>query len=165
MSLIEPLLRELEQESVTTRRLFERVPADKFGWKPHPKAKSLGELAAHIAVVPRALSEILKKDVHQVVPAPAPEPHSTEELLALFDESLAVAKQNLAGFSDDQMNATWSLVNGDKTIFAIPRCGVVRTVILNHLYHHRGQLTTYLRTLDVPLPSVYGPTADENPFM
>ena len=86
-------------------------------------------------------------------------------MLALFDESLAVAKQNLASFSDDQMNATWSLVNGDKTIFAMPRGGVVRTVILNHLDHHRGQLSTYLRTLDVALPSIFGPSADENPFM
>src|SRR3954453_2559105 len=134
MSLIEPLLIELERESATPRRVFERVPADKFGWKPHPKAKSLGQLAAHIALVPRAISEILKNDVHEMAPPPTPELQSREQLLALFDESLAAAKQNLAAFSDVQMNATWSLVIGGKKIFAMPRAAVGPPIILNPLY-------------------------------
>jgi uncharacterized damage-inducible protein DinB len=165
MTMIEPLITELDQESVATRRLMERVPADKLGWKPHPKARSLGELAAHIAMVPRVLSGFLQHPSYEAGGTPEHMPASTEELLQLFDDSLAAAKANLAKFSDDELNATWSLTRGGVPIFELPRAGVIRRVILNHLYHHRGQLTTYLRTLDVPLPSVYGPTADENPFM
>jgi len=165
MSMIEPLLMEMEQEAAATRRLLARVPADKLGWKPHPKARTLGELAAHIATVPRGLSELLQQESYEAGPRPESEPESTEALLALFDESMAVAKTNLAKFSDDDLKANWSLTRGGQPIFTMPRAAVIRTVVLNHIYHHRGQLSTYLRTLDVPLPSVYGPTADENPFM
>jgi uncharacterized damage-inducible protein DinB len=163
--MIEPLLMEMEQESVATRRLLERVPSDKLGWKPHPKAKSLGELASHIATVPRGLSELLQKESHEAGPRPDVMPENTEALLTLFDESMAIAKTNLATFSDDDLNAIWSLTRDGQPIFSLPRGGVIRMIVLNHVYHHRGQLSTYLRTLDVLLPSVYGPTADENPFM
>jgi uncharacterized damage-inducible protein DinB len=165
MSLIEPLLIEMEQEAVATRRLLERVPNSQLGWKPHPKARTLGQLASHVATVPRGLSELLQQDSYEAGGIPEHEPESTEALLALFDESMAAAKTNLAKFNDDQMQAEWSLTRGGNPIFTLPRAAVIRTVILNHVYHHRGQLSTYLRTLDVPVPSVYGPTADENPFM
>jgi len=165
MSLIEPLLMEMEQEAVATRRLLERVPSSQLGWKPHPKARTLGQLASHVATVPRGLSELLQQDSYEAGGIPEREPESTEALLALFDESMAAAKTNLARLSDDQMRSEWSLTRGGKPIFTLPRAAVIRMIVLNHVYHHRGQLSTYLRTLDVPVPSVYGPTADENPFM
>ena len=165
MALIDGILQELGQEAETTRRLLERVPDEHLAWRPHPKARTLGELALHIALIPGNLAELAKAP--SPVPAPQlpdPSPESVEELLTTLDESLAKARASLDGLDDDFLHESWSIVSGEREIFKTTRLQLLRTVMLNHWYHHRGQLSTYLRELDVPIPSIYGPSADENPF-
>ena len=165
MALADTLLQELEQEAQTTRRLLERVPGDRLEWRPHHKARTLGQLALHVAMVPGGVAEFVAS------PSPAeapqfldPSPKSASELVPTLDDSIAKAKKALGRLDDAAMTATWRMVAGDRELLAIPRIAMLRSVMLNHWYHHRGQLSTYLRTLDVPLPSIYGPSADENPF-
>jgi uncharacterized damage-inducible protein DinB len=165
MPLIDELLKELEQEARTTRRVLERVPQDRLMWRPHAKARTLGELALHVAKVPGGVAMLVAS------PSPAqapnfvdPSPASTAELLPALDWSIAKAKEMLGGLSDAAMTAAWTLKSGDRELFTLSRVAIVRSVMLNHWYHHRGQLTVYLRELDVPVPSIYGPSADENPF-
>lgn len=166
MSMMQAFIDELEQESAATRTLLERVPAEKFSWKPHEKSFSLGQLAYHVAKTPAEISEAATVDSHDLSEIePTREPESAEELLSLFDASVADAKKALASISDDSLMGMWRLTAEGEEIMAMPRIGLLRAIMLNHLYHHRGQLTVYLRLLDIPLPSVYGPTADENPFM
>ena len=160
MAFTEPVLMELDQEAVATRRLLERIPDEKLGWKPHPKARSLGQLAVHIAQTQKQVSSMLQSDSAEVSMSPEAVPASSAEIVSLFDESLAATKSLIGGMSDEDLLSTWSLTREGKPIFSAPKLGVVRMIVLNHVYHHRGQLSTYLRTLDVPLPSVYGPTAD-----
>ena len=165
MAMIDGLLQELEQEAETTRRVLERVPGDRLTWRPHPKARTLGELALHIAVVPGAVAEL----VASPSPAQAPEfadpvPERASDLLPALEQSIARAKEVLGGMDDADLLATWPLVAGERELLAVPRVEMLRSVMLNHWYHHRGQLTAYLRFLDVPVPSIYGPSADENPF-
>jgi uncharacterized damage-inducible protein DinB len=165
MSLADGMLQELEQEAQTTRRLLERVPDDRLTWRPHSKSRTLGELALHVATVPGGVAEF----VSQPSPVQAPQfidpsPRAASELLPAFDESIAKAKKILGEMDDTALLETWRLMSGDREIFAIPRIGFVRSVMLNHWYHHRGQLSVYLRELDIPVPSIYGPSADENPF-
>ena len=165
MSLVDGILQELEQEAQTTRRLLERVPEERLTWRPHAKARTLGELALHVATVPGGVAEF----VSQPSPVQAPQftdpsPLAASELLPALDESIAKAKKILGEMDDTALLETWRIMNGDREIFAIPRIGFVRSIMLNHWYHHRGQLSVYLRELDVPIPSIYGPTADENPF-
>ena len=165
MRMIDGLLAELEQEAVTTRRVLERVPQSSLSWKPHPKSMSLGQLALHVATVPGSVAELAARDV---VPNPPqfvqPEADSTAQLIPSLAESVARAKSALGDFDDSRMSATWRLQNGGKDIMAMPRAAFVRAIMLNHWYHHRGQLLVYLRLLNQSVPSVYGPTADENPF-
>jgi uncharacterized damage-inducible protein DinB len=165
MSIIKALLLELEQEAETTRRVLERVPGDRLSWKPHAKSMSLGQLALHIATVPGNVAELAALDV---VPTPPtfrqPEAATAAELVPALTDSIARAKRALGGFDDAKMGATWRLQNDGKDVMAMPRVAVVRAIMLNHWYHHRGQLQVYLRLLNVAVPSVYGPTADENPF-
>jgi uncharacterized damage-inducible protein DinB len=165
MRIIDALLAELEQEAQTTRRQLERVPQEHLTWKPHPKSMSLGQLALHIATVPGNVAEIAALDL---VPTPPtfqqPEATTAAELLPALTDSIAKAKRALGGFDDAKMGATWRLQNDGKDVMAMPRVAVVRAIMLNHWYHHRGQLQVYLRLLNVAVPSVYGPTADENPF-
>jgi uncharacterized damage-inducible protein DinB len=165
MAIINGMFQELEQEARTTRRVLERIRDDQLGWKPHAKARTLGELAMHVAIVPGALAQLISS------PSPAqignftdPVPKNTVELLTAHDESIAKAKQVLAGMDDDAVMATWRLMRGERELLAVPRIAMLRSVMLNHWYHHRGQLTVYLKELDVPIPSIYGPSADENPF-
>jgi uncharacterized damage-inducible protein DinB len=166
MALIDGMLRELEEEAVTTRRVLERVPENRLGWRPHQKARTLGELALHVAMVPGGVAQLVAS------PSPAqapqfrqdPSPASTTELMPALDQSIATAKQVLGGMDDGALTATWRLTNGERELFATTRAAMLRSVMLNHWYHHRGQLTVYLRELGVPIPSVYGPSADENPF-
>ena len=165
MAMIDGLLQELQQEAQTTRRVLERVPADQLTWRPHPRARTLGELALHVAIVPGAVAQLA------VSPSPAqvptftdPSPKSAAELIPALDESIANAKKTLAGMSDATVTSTFRLMRGDRELFAVPRVGLLRSIMLNHWYHHRGQLTTYLRELDVAIPSIYRPSADENPF-
>lgn len=165
MSLIDGLLQELEHEAQTTRRLIERIPDDKLEWRPHKKARTLGELALHIATGPGGIAELAASQTAVQVPEfTDPSPRSTSELIAALDESIAQAKRVLAGMSDETLMATWRMMKGDREVMAVPRIALLRSIMLNHWYHHRGQLSIYLRELDVALPSIYGPSADENPF-
>jgi uncharacterized damage-inducible protein DinB len=165
MALIDGMLQELEQEAQTTRRVLERVPDDQLAWRPHKKARTLGELALHVAMVPGGVAELIAS------PSPAqapqfvdPSPKSASELIPALDQSIAKAKKALGGMNDATLMGTWRMMRGDRELFAVPRVALLRSIMLNHWYHHRGQLTMYLRQLDVPVPSIYGPSADENPF-
>ena len=165
MRIIDGLLSELEQEAATTRRVLERIPQAHLSWKPHPKSMSLGQLALHVATVPGNVAELAARDT---IPEPPtfvqPEAATASELVPALTASVAKAKQALGGFDDARMGAMWRLQSGGKDIMSMPRVAVVRAIMLNHWYHHRGQLLVYLRLLNQSVPSVYGPTADENPF-
>lgn len=165
MAIADVLMQELEHEVKTTRRVLERVPDAHLGWKPHPKSMSLGQLALHIATTPGGVAEIATQSV---IPEPRtfsqPAAASAAELLPALEQSVAKAKAILGGMDDAAMNATWTLMSGDQVLMAVPRAAFLRAIMLNHWYHHRGQLSVYLRQLNVPVPSIYGPSADENPF-
>jgi uncharacterized damage-inducible protein DinB len=165
MPMVDAMLTELEQEATSTRRLLERVPNDKLAWKPHAKSMSLGQLALHVAAAPGQIAALLVRDVVQAPDfASPPSATSTAEAVETLDRSIQEAQRVLKGMDDQTAMTSWRLVRGDKNLVAAPKIAVVRTILLNHWYHHRGQLTVYLRLLDVPLPSIYGPSADENPF-
>ena len=165
MSIVDGLLAELEQEAETTRRVLERIPQAHLSWKPHPKSMSLGQLALHVATVPGRVAEIAAVDTKlEVSSFVQPEATSASELIPALRDSVATAKRLLGGFDDAKMGATWRLHSGGRELLAMPRVAFVRAIMLNHWYHHRGQLLVYLRLLDQSVPSVYGPTADENPF-
>jgi uncharacterized damage-inducible protein DinB len=165
MALIEGMLRELEQEAQTTRRVLERVPEDKLNWRPHEKARTLGELALHVAIVPGNVAEFVSAESPVQAPQFAdPSPKKASELVPALEESIAKARKLLGGMDDDALNATWRMMQGDRELIAVPRVAMLRSIMLNHWYHHRGQLSVYLRELDIPIPSIYGPSADENPF-
>jgi uncharacterized damage-inducible protein DinB len=157
---------EFRDEAKTTRRVLERVPAGKLTWKPHDKSLSAGQLALHIATVPGRFGPLLQKAEHEVDPNgfQFPEPKSTEEILAVFDQSVSEAGAFLAGLTDEQARANWTLKARGQTLFTKSKLDIIRMIMLSHVYHHRGQLSVYLRLLDVPVPSIYGPSADENPF-
>ena len=165
MALVNEMLRELEAEAKTTRRVLERVPEDRLDWRPHQKARPLGELALHVATLPGGVAEFVAS------PSPVqqpdfifPSPQHASELVPALDQSIAKAKKILGGMEDTELMATWRIVQGERELLAVPRLAFLRSIMLNHWYHHRGQLTMYLRVLDVPIPSIYGPSADENPF-
>lgn len=164
--MVDSLIAELDQEAGTTRRVLERVPGDKLVWKPHAKSMSLGQLSLHVATIPGAIASFLLKDGLDIggVNFEQPTAKSAAELLPALDTSIKAAKEVLTGLDDQQAMATWKLTRGGKELFGAPRIGVARSIMLNHWYHHRGQLSVYLRLLDVPVPSIYGPSADENPF-
>lgn len=164
MSRINAIVQELENEATTTRRVLERVPADKLAWKPHAKSMSLGELALHVAMSPGVICGWASQDVTQFTGEKMPAPTSTEEILAAHDRSIETSKELLGQIGDAGLDKMWSAKAGDKTLMAMPKASLVRAIVMNHWIHHRGQLSVYLRLLDVPLPSIYGPSADENPF-
>ncbi len=164
MPLADALIAELKQEAAGTRKVLERVPDDKLAWKPHPKSMSLGELAYHIAMLPRAISSLLTESVGEI-PTPRLRGETpAADLVKMLDENLAVATAKLAEWGDEGLRETWSMKRGGTIVLEIPRAVGVRSIMLNHGYHHRGQLTVYLRLLDVPLPALYGSSADERPF-
>lgn len=165
-TMIEPMLGEFHEEIEVTRRILQRIPADKLTWQPHPKSMSLGQLAIHIAMVPGALATRVQEDGLDVSKANfvPPQPKDLQEIQTAFEASVREAERQLKGMTDERAQGSWSLTLGDKELSRQPRIGVLRTIMLNHWYHHRGQLSVYLRLLDVPVPVVYGPTADENPF-
>ena len=165
MTMCEPLAAELRQEAATTRRMLERVPDDKFGWKPHEKSMTLGNLAAHIAQLPNLIAPALTQDELDFNAGGFKpfKPSNVAELLEEFDRNISAVAELLQSQPDERMNDNWRLRSGDMVLFEMPRAAVIRTMALNHIVHHRGQLSVYLRLLDVPLPSVYGPTADEGP--
>jgi uncharacterized damage-inducible protein DinB len=166
VTIAQGLLQELEQEAPVTRRLLERVPEARFGWRPHEKARTLGHLAMHVATVPGSVAEFTSMPSPLQAPdfVDPPAPPTTLDLMRAFDESIAKAKRILGGMDDATASATWRLMHGDRELMALPRAAFLRAIMLNHWYHHRGQLSVYLRFLGVPLPSIYGPSADENPF-
>jgi uncharacterized damage-inducible protein DinB len=159
------LIQELDQEAQTTRRVLERVPGDRLGWKPHAKSMSLGQLALHVATTPGGVSEIVRQSPHPVPEFNQPSASSAAELIPALEESVMKAKENLRTIGDAGLGNIWRLVEGDKELMAMPVGAVLRFIMLNHWYHHRGQLSVYLRQPGVPVPSIYGPSADENPFV
>ena len=160
MSMADALLPELDQEMATTRRLIERVPGDRGEWKPHPKSFSLGHLAQLVATMPGWITRTVRGDDIDLSEGPGYSYETTETLLAQFDQHVREARQEIERARDEDYAKTWSLKRGGETLFSMPRGAVVRMHI-SHLVHHRGQLSVYLRLLDIPLPSIYGPTADE----
>ena len=164
--LLEPMLAEIREETVITKRILDRVPGDKLSWKPHQKSMSLGQLALHIASVPGSLAKILQQEEFESNPAnfDPPAPKNLEEVHATFDQSVRAAEEFLNGMSEQAAQGSWRLTVRGKQVFSKPRVGVVRAIMMNHIYHHRGQLSVYLRMLDVPVPVIYGRSADENPF-
>jgi uncharacterized damage-inducible protein DinB len=164
MTIIDGLLAELEQEAATTRRVLERIPQEHLSWRPHPKSMSLGQLALHVATVPGLVAEIAAVDIAAPNSFNQPEAATAAELVPALVESVAKAKRTLGTYDDAKMAATWRLQKGGREVLTMPRVAFVRAIMLNHWYHHRGQLLVYLRLLNLPVPSVYGPTADENPF-
>ena len=167
MRLIDPILMELDREAVTTRKCLERVPDDRFDWAPHPKSMTLGKLAWHLAMVPAQIGGAAAGNGLDLATAPKqpPVPATTKEIVDAFDANVDIAKKTLAKIDDAMAMAEWTLSMGGKPILTMPRIAFLRSILLNHSYHHRGQLSVYLRLLDVPVPSIYGPSADENPFL
>lgn len=160
MTIAETLLPEFDQEMATTRRLLERVPSDKGTWKPHPKSFPLGHLSQLVATMPGWLTKTIRGTEINLLTSPGYSFENTETLLGLFDQHVREAREAIASAKDADFDVMWSLRHGDRVLFSDRRGPVVRSHI-NHLIHHRGQLTVYLRLIDVPIPSVYGPTADE----
>lgn len=163
MNLSEPLFEELKHESHSTRKILERIPADKLGWQPHEKSMTLGRLAAHIAEIPGWLHDVIRQDELDFATAnfkPIPLDDKTA-LLNAFEETLAKGLDALKEATDENLFGTWKLRHGPQVFLQMQRIGVVRGLVLNHLVHHRGQLSVYLRLLNVSVPGMYGPSADE----
>jgi uncharacterized damage-inducible protein DinB len=165
MPIIDGLLAEMDQEAAATRTVLSRIPQSQLSWRPHAKSMSLGQLALHVAIVPGNVAELAAKDL---VPEPPnfvqTEAATVAELDPALTASLANARRLLGGFDDAKMMGMWRMQRNGADVMAMPRVAFVRAIMLNHWYHHRGQLLVYLRLLDQSVPSVYGPTADENPF-
>ena len=162
MSISATLLPEFDHESATSRTVIERVPEDKYGWKPHDKSMTAGRLASHIAEMPNWAAQSINNESLDLAGGYAPfDAGSRAELLAAFDKATGEARAAIAGCSDETFMKMWSLKMGDKTLMTMPKIAVVRTFVMNHVIHHRGQLSVYLRELNVPVPSIYGPSADE----
>jgi uncharacterized damage-inducible protein DinB len=166
MAMNQALLGEFDHEMASTRKSLERVPDGKFDWKPHTKSMTMGALAAHIAFIPHWAKLTLDTPNFEVNPpggqqARPPELKTKADVLAFFDKNVPEARAAIAAASDQSMMTPWSLLNGGKTVFTMPRIGVLRAMIMNHMIHHRAQLGVYLRLNDVPVPSIYGPSADE----
>lgn len=161
-NLSQAILPEFDHEMANTRKSLERVPEDKLSFRPHPKSMSLGGLATHLSNINHWAEAIVGMDSFDVSGAPPnPELKSRAEILAAFDRNMATARKAIASVTDGDMMKPWSLIAGGKKIFALPRIAVLRSFILNHTIHHRAQLGVYLRMNDVPVPSIYGPSADE----
>jgi len=169
MSLSDAMLPEFEQEMATTRRTLERVPDDKFDWKPHEKSTTLGDLATHIANMPSWVGHSIDGEELDIAPPGQPPlvtapKHTRDEVLADFDKNVAAARAALARANDERMLGTWSLLKGGHKVLTLPRAAVIRSFVISYIIHHRAQLGVYLRLNDIPVPSVYGPSADESSF-
>ncbi len=166
MKIGERMLPEFDHEMANTRKTLERVPDEKFGWKPHAKSMTMGQLASHIADIPGWVSLTLESDSLDVNP-PDGQGHkplaakTRQELLEAFDHNVATARAALEAVEDEKMMQTWSLLRSGTPIFSLPKAAVQRSFVMNHLIHHRAQLGVYLRLNDLPVPSTYGPSADE----
>lgn len=169
MPMNQALLGEFDHEISNTRKTLERVPENKFGWKPHPKSGTMSWLAAHVAQIPGWGKETFERDSLDIAPAgqtpqPLEPPKSPKELLELFEKCAAAGRAALARATDEQLMKPWTLLSGGKVVFTLPRIAVFRGFVMNHLIHHRAQLGVYLRLNDVPVPAIYGPSADEGSF-
>lgn len=162
MTLGNALAAELRYEAISTRKMLERTTTEILDWQPHLKSSKLGNLAQHVARLPAFVKPILTMDEFDLATMERPAPLSdAAALVESFDQLLAEATEYLNNASDEDLSVAWKLRSGDHIIFEMPRAGVVRTLVLSHLIHHRGQLSVYLRLNDVPVPSIYGPSADE----
>lgn len=161
MSISAALLPEFDNEMATTRKTLERVLDDKLSWKPHEKSMSLGQLATHIAELPGWGVAGLSADTYDLSTHKPWQGGSREELLAVFDKNVAASRAAIAGASDEKYMSNWSLTHGEKTFMTMPKVAVVRVFMMNHIIHHRGQLSVYLRLTGASVPSIYGPSADE----
>ena len=165
MRLSETLVPELDQEMATTRRLLERVPDDHTGWKPHDKSMSLGRLATHLAELPNFVNTILggaELDIAARMAGYTPKILGThQEILDLFDSNVGSARAAIESSDNEALMQPWTLRRGENVVFTLPRVAVLRVMVFSHIIHHRGQLSVYLRLQDVPVPSIYGPSADE----
>lgn len=163
MAMKDALLPEFDREMGITRRLLERVPDDRLAWQPHQKSMTLGRLATHIAEIPQWAQTIVKDAVFVMPPGPyQPKTAANRaELLALFDGAVAAARALIAPVTDAELTSTWTMRAGGHDVMSMPKAAVLRTMVMSHLIHHRGQLSVYLRENNVPLPSIYGPSADE----
>ena len=160
------LLDELEREAKPTRKILARVPGDKLAWKPHAKSMTLGQLAGHVAGIPGGMARRAREegmDMPQSPPDPA-QPDAGVDFVAKLDAGISEARELLSTLEDDEAFAPWRMTAAGREIFAIPRIQMLRTMLFNHWYHHRGQLAVYLRLLDVPVPAIYGRSADETPW-
>ncbi|HEY9422956.1 MAG TPA: DinB family protein [Thermoanaerobaculia bacterium] len=159
------LLPEFDQEMKTTRRIIENAQTEKFAWKPHDKSFSFGDLATHVAQLVSWGSVVMSSDELDIGGNfPRPQIGSTQDILDLFDKNVADTRAALANASDEEFMKPWTLRKGDHTVFTLPKVAVVRAMVMNHIIHHRGQLSVYLRLNDIPVPSIYGPSADEQVF-
>ncbi|MCI0339073.1 MAG: DinB family protein [Acidobacteria bacterium] len=166
MSLSESLLPEFDHEMANTRKTIERVPEDILDWKPHEKSWAMGGLATHLATLPNWAVIAIGQDAFDRAPPGAPPPRnpqitSTAEALKIFDKNVTDARAAIAGASDEHLFKPWTLLSGGQTILTMPRIAVLRSFVMNHMIHHRAQLGVYLRLNDVPVPAIYGPSADE----
>ncbi|MDQ3816895.1 MAG: DinB family protein [Acidobacteriota bacterium] len=169
MRMSEMLLPEFDREMANTRKTLERVPDEKLDWRPHAKSMTMRDLATHLANLVSWTVHTIDKDALDIAPAGQPplrpQPvNSAKEAVEVFDKNVAAAREALAGASDEHLLQPWSLVIGGKTMFTMPRVATLRGMVMNHTIHHRAQLGVYLRLNDVPVPSLYGPSADESPF-
>jgi uncharacterized damage-inducible protein DinB len=169
MPISQALLPEFDHEMASTRKTLERVPDDKFGWKPHEKSMPMGNLAVHLATLPGWTVTTLTQDSLDLAPEGGepfklPEAKTTEEVLGIFDTQVAAARAAVAEATDEQLMKPWSLLMTGKTIFTLPRAAVLRSFVMSHSIHHRAQLGVYLRLNDIAVPSIYGPSADEGGF-
>ncbi len=162
MLTVDDIIQELEQETPGTRRVLERIPEDRLEWRPHSKSMTMGQLAMHVANLPGAIVEVSRHPFDVRTPIPRPGAESVAQILATFEESLARARQLLAAMTDADLAGPWRMMNGDQELWSIPRGAFLRSVLLNHWYHHRGQLTVYLRQTGALVPAVFGDSADEN---
>jgi uncharacterized damage-inducible protein DinB len=165
MNLNEMIIGELRQEAATTRKMLERVPDESFAWQPHEKSMTLGRLAAHVAgLYGTWLKTALSQDEFDLADSLPLKAESVSDILEAFDQNISGAIELLQAQSDEGWFTMWRLKRGEQVLFELPRWAVLRSMVINHIIHHRGQLSVYLRLLNVPLPSVYGPTADEPMF-
>ena len=169
MAIAQSLLPEFDNEMANTRKTLERVPDAKFDWKPHSKSGSMGWLAGHLANLPMWAAVAIHQDSLDIEPADGqkfqlPKTTNQKELLEVFDKNVADARKAIAAATDEQLMKPWSLLKTGKPIFTFPKVGVLRAFVLNHIIHHRAQLGVYLRLNDIPVPSIYGPSADEGSF-
>lgn len=164
MPLIDALLPEFDREMGLTRRALERVPDGQFAWRPHPTSVTLGRLSEHLAEMPMWATMTMTRgelDVAAGRPADYQSPDTRAAVLAMFDANLKAGRANLTGKTDPEFFAPWTLKAAGKEVFTMPKIAVMRNFVLNHMIHHRGQFTVYLRMLGVPVPSIYGPSGDE----